>query len=270
MAVNMLSIIITTYNRPDALNAVLQGFAAQSKKNFELIIADDGSGDTTKKLIKQWQKQLPIQHVWHEDCGFRAAGIRNKAVVKCQYDYIVFIDGDCIPRPNFIEQHQRLVEQGFFVAGNRVLISQMATQYYLSTGEPIHQWDLQQYRQAVKQKQLKRSFPLYVLPGQQWRKYISQRWQGVRTCNLGVWKQDILAINGFDESFTGWGHEDADLAVRLLRSGIKRKDGRFATTVLHLWHPENDRSQLTKNEKRLSDILHCQRLRALQGLNQYH
>jgi glycosyltransferase involved in cell wall biosynthesis len=264
----MISIILTTYNRPDALDAVLTGLAAQNTLDFEVLIADDGSGNATAEVISSWKNRLRLIHVWHEDRGFRAAGIRNKAILQSTEDYIVFLDGDCIPRPDFVSRHQQLAEAHYFVAGNRVLISQTATAHYLQTREPLHTWSFAQYQQAARQKHFKRSFALHQFPGQFWRKHVSQQWQGVRTCNLGVWKQDLLAINGFDESYTGWGHEDADLAVRLLRHGVKRKDGRFATTVLHLWHPENDRSQLQENRQRLTQILHANKIEADIGLRQ--
>ncbi|MBU0655713.1 MAG: glycosyltransferase family 2 protein [Gammaproteobacteria bacterium] len=265
----MISIILTTYNRPDALNAVLAGLAAQQNDDFEVVIADDGSTSSTTNIIANWQDKLKLRHVWHEDNGFRAAAIRNKAILQSRGNYMIFMDGDCIPRPDFVSQHKALAEQGYFVAGNRVLISQSATTRYLETGEALHTWPFAQYQQAAQQKDLRRSFALRQFPGQFWRKHISQSWKGVRTCNLGVWKQDLLTINGLDESYTGWGHEDADLAVRLLRAGIQRKDGRFATTVLHLWHPENDRSQLKENEQRLTAILSANHTEAKTGLREH-
>ena len=264
----MISIILTTYNRPDALQAVLTGLAAQQTNQFEVIIADDGSSSATSDVIWKWQNKIPLQHVWHEDNGFRAASIRNKAILQSLGEYIVFLDGDCIPRPDFVTRHTALAEKGFFVAGNRVLIGESATKRYLENHVPLHAWSFNQYQQAAKQKDFRRSFALHQFPGQFWRKHISQSWKGVRTCNLGVWKKDLQAINGFDESYTGWGHEDADLAVRLLRAGIKRKDGRFATTVLHLWHPENDRSKLQENEQRLSQILASTQVEATIGLRE--
>lgn len=265
----MISVILTTYNRPDALQAALTGLAAQRNHSFEVVIADDGSTSATAAIIEQYQHNLTLTHVWHEDNGFRAATIRNKAILQSQGEYIVFLDGDCIPRPDFIAQHETLAETGYFVAGNRVLISESATQRYLAVHEPLHLWSLPQYQQAARQKDFRRSFALHQFPGQFWRKYVSQNWQGVRTCNLGVWKKDLQTINGFDETYTGWGHEDADLAIRLLRAGIKRKDGRFATTVLHLWHPENDRSKLKENEQRLASILSADRVEAHTGLREH-
>lgn len=265
----MISVILTTYNRPDALQAALMGLAAQRNHSFEVVIADDGSTSATAAIIEQYQHNLTLTHVWHEDNGFRAAAIRNKAILQSQGEYIVFLDGDCIPRPDFIAQHETLAETGYFVAGNRVLISESATQRYLAVHEPLHLWSLPQYQQAARQKDFRRSFALHQFPGQFWRKYVSQNWQGVRTCNLGVWKKDLQTINGFDETYTGWGHEDADLAIRLLRAGIKRKDGRFATTVLHLWHPENDRSKLKENEQRLASILSADRVEAHTGLREH-
>lgn len=264
----MISVILTTYNRPDALRAVLKGLLSQKDCTFEVVIADDGSTADTAQVLDIFRQQLSLTHIWHEDKGFRAAAIRNKAILHSRGEYLIFMDGDCIPRPNFIAQHHALAEKGYFVAGNRVLITEAATFHYLANQESLHTWSFSQYKKAAKQGDLRRYFALHQFAGQFWRKHISQNWQGVRTCNLGVWRKDLDLINGFDESYTGWGHEDADLAVRLLRAGIKRKDGRFSTTVLHLWHPENDRSQLKENEQRLATILTAQHTVATLGLRE--
>src|SRR5262245_12021360 len=107
-----IAVIVTTYNRPDALWAVLEGFAAQSDRDFELIVADDGSTDHTRLLVEQHAQHMPFPliHLWQEDRGFRAAAIRNRAAAHTRADYLVFTDGDCIPPRSFVRRHRLLAE----------------------------------------------------------------------------------------------------------------------------------------------------------------
>ncbi len=121
----LISVIVTTYNREDALNTVLRSLARQTDKNFEVIVADDGSAATTEALVEAWKTKLghPLAHVWHEDRGFRAAEIRNRAILASHADYVIFLDGDCVTRPDFVATHRALAERGWFVTGNRILLS---------------------------------------------------------------------------------------------------------------------------------------------------
>ncbi len=252
----MNSIIITTYNRPDALALVLKALAAQSCNDFEVIIADDGSSQPTFDLIQQLQLQLPysIRHIWQADEGFRAAMARNRAAAAAQGDYFIFLDGDCVPTTDFIFRHQLLAEKNCFVAGNRILFSQKFTDQILPN-TPIWQWNIKQYLAAYLRGDINRILPLLRLPDHKWRKYKHKKWQGAKTCNLAVWRDDFFHVNGFDEEFQGWGHEDAEFVVRLLRHGVIRKEGRFAVPVLHLWHPEQDRQLEIVNRQRLQEVV---------------
>ena len=272
MTPQLISVIVTTYNRPDALRAVLASLAAQTDTAFEVLVADDGSRAETAEAVtaEGVHFPVPLRHLWQEDDGFRAAAARNLAVAASCGDYLVFIDGDCILRPDFVAAHRSLAESGWFVAGNRVLLSEDFTKKLLLTpmialhGDSRLTWLGRRLSGAIN-----RWLPLCHFAGQRWRKRQPQRWQGARTCNLAMWRSDFDAINGFDEAFQGWGHEDADLAIRLLHAGVQRKDGRFATAVLHLWHRENDRSGLPENEQRLEAILADQRVRAEIGVDRY-
>jgi glycosyltransferase involved in cell wall biosynthesis len=266
-----VSVIVTTYNRPDALTAVLRGLANQSDRHFEVLVADDGStADTTQQLQAMAHGfPVPLVHVWQEDAGFRAGAARNRACAQATGDYIIFIDGDCIPLPDFVTQHKLLAEHGWFVAGNRILLSEAFTAQALTQTMPLHQRSKLQWLKDRWLGRINRWLPLIHMANGTWRKRSPQRWQGARTCNLAVWRKDFFNVNGFDEAYAGWGHEDADLAVRLIRMGVQRKDGRFGTAVLHLWHRENDRSHLQENQQRLEHILSGQRVQAQQGLNQY-
>jgi glycosyltransferase involved in cell wall biosynthesis len=244
-ASNMISVIVTTYNRPDALAAVLTGLDNQTDQNFEIVIADDGSDPDASGLAQRFD----AKHVWHPHEGFRAGVIRNRAVEASSGDYIIFLDGDCVPRPSFIARHRDLAESGWFVAGNRVLLTEDATARYLKAGGYIPGgWLAARLRGDIN-----RLLPLLALP--LLRKASPAKWKGAKTCNLGVWRHDFDHVGGFDEAYRGWGYEDSDFVIRLIREGVKRKDGRFATGVIHLWHAPNERTSEPENLTRLQQIL---------------
>ena len=250
------SIIVTTYNRPLALDRVLESISKLRYSNFEVIIADDGSTSDTRKVISSWSSKFSLIHAWQEDLGFRAAAARNLAVSKSSGDYLIFLDGDCLVFPNFLNRHLYLAEKNYLVAGNRLLLNERLTREVEGGNQTPLNWTLLKWSGARMSGAINRLLPLIFMSGNAWRKLRTKQWKGVRTCNLGLFKSDFLKVNGFDESFVGWGHEDADLAIRLIDQGVLRKDGHFATAVLHLWHKENDRSKEAENKDR-----------ALEGLN---
>lgn len=272
----MLSVIVTTYNWPQALKLVLEALAAQVVPHMEVIVADDGSGQETKVMIESMRKvfSCPLHHVWQEDNGFQAAKIRNKAIAQAAGEYIIFIDGDCIIAKNFIQHHLSLKQKNCFVAGNRVLLTQDFTQALLNqNNQPkLYKWHFLNWWKALKQKKINRLLPCIQsqLLVQIINLFNKQKWQGAKTCNLAVWKQDLLAINGFDESFTGWGFEDSDLVLRLLRKKVKRKEARFYAPVIHLWHIEQSRESLTQNFEKLEQIISSSAIKAKSGLEQYY
>lgn len=236
----LISLIVSTYNRPDALAAVLDGLAAQSDMQFEVLVADDGSRPDTAALVTARRTSFPValHHVWHADTGFRLAAIRNRAGLQARGEYLIFIDGDCVPRGDFVAQHRALARPGWVVAGNRVLLSEGFTQQVLTQRLPVHAWSLAQWRQARAQGWINRSLPLLRLPLGPLRRMRPRRWERLRGCNIGVWRADNQRVNGFDESFEGWGFEDSDYAVRLINAGVRIELGIFATGLLHLWHRE--------------------------------
>ncbi len=268
-----MSVIVTTYNWPEALSAVLLALAAQSYQSFEIVVADDGSTSDTSDLIKNLRSimYVPIQHVFQADEGFRAAKIRNKAIQAARGEYIIFLDGDCIPRPAFLQNHFALAEKRKFVVGNRVLLNRSFTRQVLSAKLPLHQWTLMQWLKLRFAGSCNRFLSFLTLPLGPLRKLHAKVWQGAKGCNLGVWKSDLYIVNGWEERFQGWGYEDSDLVMRLIRAGIKRKSGRFATTVIHLWHAENDRARERDNWTLLSTRFNTKEssFHAENGLNQY-
>ncbi len=265
----LISVIVTTYNREDALGVVLRSLSRQTDEGFEVIVADDGSRPATAGLVQTWSSNMrvPLRHVWQEDHGFRLAEVRNRAIRASTGTYCVFLDGDCIARPDFVAAHRRLSEPGYFVTGNRVLLSPTLSQRILAGGFEPENWGFEHLLAHYWRADLNRVVPLLGVPFGPLRKLGGRRWQGARGCNVASFRDDLERVDGFDAAFAGWGLEDSDLFVRLIRSGVRRKDGRFATGVLHLWHPETERSRLAGNQGKLDLVLGGDRVRALQGLS---
>lgn len=265
-----LSIIITTYNRLDALQAVIQSLAEQSYNgDMEIIVADDGSTTDTTEWLATQKIISPLLHVWQPDEGFRAAKIRNLAASKASGDYLIFIDGDCVAPTSFLKNHAALAEKNHFVSGNRILLSASFTEQVLNKHIPIHTWKYSNWLLARLQGKCNRALPFLpllriLLPYQ-----YSKKWEGAKTCNLAVWRKDFIAVNGFDEHYFGWGYEDSDLVIRLMRSGLRRKHSRFSIPVVHLWHRENDRSAHENNRLFLERVMTGNRVLSEQGVDQY-
>ncbi len=265
----MISVVVTTFNRDDALAAVLRALSFQTDSEFEVIVADDGSGPATARLVQAWKGKIgrDVAHVWHEDRGFRAAEIRNRAVIASRGNYFVFLDGDCIVRPDFVAAHRRLAEPGWLVSGNRVLLSACETARVLRDNLEPARWSLLGWCAARASGRVNRLAPLARLPLGPLRKARARAWKGAQSCNLAIWRADMTRVDGFDADYVGWGKEDSDIIVRLLRAGVRRKDGNFAVGVIHLWHPLADRSRLNENEGHLAQAMAEKRVRARRGLS---
>jgi len=265
----LISVIVTTYNREDALEAVLRSLARQSDQDFEVVVADDGSKPATAERLAAWKDKIGqrLEHVWHEDRGFRAAEIRNRAILASRGTYVIFLDGDCIARPDFIATHRRLAEPGWFVTGNRILLSPALTAQVLREKLAPECWDFAAWIAQRLRGGINRLSALLRLPLGPLRRLRQKAWRGARSANLAVWRSDLTKVDGFDADYSGWGKEDSDIIVRLLRAGVRRKDGVFATGVLHLWHPEAERDRLAENERKLSDIIASDEIRAQRGLS---
>jgi glycosyltransferase involved in cell wall biosynthesis len=266
-----ISVIIPTYNSPQMLTAVLEALSLQEDQRFEIVIADDGSSEETATCVQSFKKTAfpNLQHVWQEDLGFRLSQIRNKAAVAAHGQYLIFLDGDCLVRKNFIAQHRKLAEAGWYVVGNRVLLSQNMTQKILENPTHLPPLTLKNTFVWWRQKKLNRWYTLLNLPLGFMRRLRPKNWKSIKGCNMAFWKNDLLTINGFDEAYTGWGLEDSDLSLRLQRAGIRVKSGRYATTVLHLWHSLNDKSQIKSNVDKFNELLASNKIRAGLGVDQY-
>jgi glycosyltransferase involved in cell wall biosynthesis len=265
----LISVIVTTYNREDALDAVLRALGRQTDKNFEIVIADDGSREETIGVVESWRSRLTVdlKHVRHEHRGFRGGEIRNRGIRASAGEVCIFLDGDCLAAADFVAAHRQLKEPGWFVTGNRILLSRELTDAVLAKGLTAETWNFTALLRERLRGGVNRLMPILRLPLGPLRKRQRDNWQGAQTCNLAVARCDLDRIDGFDSAYIGWGLEDSDLVVRLLHAGVRRKDGRFATGVLHLWHPPSDRSQLPVNRTRLEEAMSGPRVRALRGLS---
>ncbi len=255
-----VSVVITTYNRSDALLAVLHGLSLQTDRNFEVIVADDGSRAEHRRAISgsAIARELNVTYIWHPDVGFTASRVRNRGVAASRHRYVVFLDGDCVPEVDFIARHKALAESGFFVNGSRVLLSPELTRAVVAQSTPSGSEQICGRRATYWLRQrfqgrASKLTGLLRLPDGPWRVNRRFTWKGIRSCNMGVWKADFALIDGFDESFVGWGHEDADFVLRLHHAGVARKNGFCATEVFHLWHREASRDQESRNAKVVSE-----------------
>ena len=254
----MISILLATYNWPQALKLCLESLATQTDTHFEIIIADDGSTQETKQLIESIKLTHPIsiKHLWQEDQGFRKTMILNQAINAAHGDYLVFLDGDCIVQPDFVARHRALAQKGYLVTGSRILLDQSLTTQLLSWPN----WDFKRFTEKLLSYRLSgginKYWPLKIkLGNRSWRDYQKFIWRRIKGCNMACWKADAKAINGFDESMTGWGHEDADFVFRLQRHHIKRKSGSWSTEVLHLFHQIHDQTNAAENARRVRTMI---------------
>jgi glycosyltransferase involved in cell wall biosynthesis len=240
-----ISLIVSTYNRPDALMLVLKSINCQTLQPNEVIIADDGSDDKTRNLISDYRKQtnLEIIHSFQEDLGFRAAESRNRAISRATSDYIVLIDGDTILHPEFIMDHSKNAQPNYFIQGSRVLLSKNKTEEVIKNKQIFFNFfssGLNNRLNSIYSNFLAKLFSIN-------KNYL----KSIKTCNMSFFRKDFISVNGFNNEFEGWGREDSEFIVRLLNKGINRRTLKFQVIQFHLWHDESDRSSLLKNDQLL-------------------
>lgn len=268
-----VSVIFTTYNSPDWLQKVLWGFFAQTYKNFEIVIADDGSKSDTKELIEKMRTNspVPIQHVWQEDDGFQKCRIMNKAIIASTGEYLIFTDGDCIPRKDFIEQHVRLSEPNTYLSGGYfklpMNISEAITEQDIIEQNPFKaDW-------LVKMG-MKKTHKFMKLTAQgKWASFLNfisptrTTWNGH---NASCYKKHILAVNGFEERMQ-YGGEDCEFGDRLVNHGLNTKRIRYSAICVHLDHKRGyvTPEMLAKNRQIRSETQAKKLTKAKVGLDQY-
>lgn len=249
-----ISVIFTTYNTPEWLEKVLWGYAAQSFKDFEVVIADDGSTSDTAKLIDEMRNKVyfPIKHVWHEDEGFQKCRILNKAIIASQSNYLVFSDGDCIPRKDFLQTHLNKRQPNCFLSGGLIRLPQSLSQNItkqdiLSQRAFDRQWleDNGLPKKVLKNLKLITHSPTARLLNRITPTNAS--WNGH---NASAWRKHILAVNGFDERM-GYGAEDREFGERMINSGVKGVQIRYSAVCIHLHHSRSyvNKEDLNHNAK---------------------
>lgn len=259
------SLIVTTYNWPQALNLVLASILKQSVLPDEVIIADDGSTAATRDLIIKYQQIFPkpLIHSWQEDKGFRVSRARNKAIANAAGEYIILIDGDMLLHPHFVSDHKRAAQKKRFVQGRRSLLTRAISQQALAS-EKIHF--------SILSTEIKNKINAIHIP---WlsplvsRLFSRQSFHSVRGCNMAMWKEDLITVNGFNEDFIGWGREDSELVLRLLHNGICRYDLRLGGIAYHLYHRENARNTLAQNTQLLENAVSARSRYCARGLRDH-
>jgi glycosyltransferase involved in cell wall biosynthesis len=252
------SVLISTYNQPEWLRLCLAGYAHQDHRDFELVVADDGSGPDTRDLVDALRPQLPfpIVHLWQEDQGFRKCRILNQAIRSACADYLIFSDGDCIPRADFVSQHLRLRERGRYLGGGYCKLPRALSHRIDASAIASGRFADLDWLTANGLPRDKRSLKLWARPG--WRERLLNaitptppRWAGN---NASAWKSDLLTVNGFDERM-GYGGEDLELGERLVHAGIRGKQVRFSAICVHLDH---DRGYVSAQVRQANDAIRAQ------------
>jgi glycosyltransferase involved in cell wall biosynthesis len=257
------SIIVTTYNWKEALKLSLLSIYNQTVMPIEIIVADDGSSDGTKEMIEEMAiySNIPLIHSWQEDSGFRASMSRNRAIAKASGEYIIVIDGDMILHKEFVNDHIKNAKKGYFIQGGRVLIDEKKSKEILSS----EQLEFGFFDSGIKNR--KNTIHSNFLSSKFSKKQNSHR--GIRTCNMSFYKSDCIKVNGFNEDFVGWGREDSEFVQRLYNSGINRQTIKFNCLAYHIYHNENSKKMLEKNDEILKNTIDNKLSRCENGIDKY-
>lgn len=265
-----ISVIVTTYNQPRWLEYVLTGFGAQSCTDFEMVVADDGSGPETRQVVDRARRELgfPLLHVWHSDDGFRKTVILNRAIVACRGDYLLFTDGDCIPRDDFVEVHARYARRGRFLSGGYLKlprrVSEEVTVGDIRSGAVFDPSWLRSrgWRPGRRRLRLSRSRTLSTLLDA--LTPTSPTWNGH---NASAWREAVIQANGFDMDM-GYGGLDRALGERLENLGVRGKQIRYRAPCVHLFHPQpyRDQAVVARNKEIRTRIRKAGETRARLGL----
>jgi glycosyltransferase involved in cell wall biosynthesis len=254
----LITVIVSSYNQSSVLGQIITRLGQGSELPLQVCIADDGSDKRTSQLISELSKasRLKIVHHWQEDHGFRKCRILNQSVFESSSDYIVFLDGDCLPHKHFVRDHLAIAEKGYFVQGRRCFVQENQVVPLLEGKTSLLRLMLMGKVSGLL-KSIRLPKPVVK---------VNQGMYGLLGCNLAAWKEDLLAINGFDEDYEGWGREDSDLGARLYNLGLQRKMVYGRALVYHLNHPENNRDQLSQNDQRLKETISNGTIRCLNGI----
>ena len=241
----IISVLITTFERPDFLRKVLDGYLRQVRMPDEIVIADDGSGPSTRAVIEEFRGNMPVDliHAWQEHRGIQLSRLRNHGTRQITGDYIIYTDGDCIPGPHFVGDHERLAADGWFVQGTRMFVRGPAVQRIKGSESPLELFKI------WRRGELKKLHWTIRIPGLSIERRHIRR---TKSCNLAVFHSDVLRINGWNEDFLGYMRQDTEFCLRLMRSDVRRRDPLFSAVSFHLEHEKPvDPAQLERNNRLL-------------------
>lgn len=260
-----IALLISTYNYSEALDIIIDGISKQVHLPDEIIIAEDGKDPKTFKVVNSWKKKISSRfiHVTQKDLGFRKALVLNKAIQLSKSDYIIQIDGDCIPDKYFVIDHKLNAKKGCYLYGTRVhikndYISKIFWYYKYKNKRIIFSF----FSPNIKKRFRKLRIP-FLSQFYCFKDKISPKFRG---CNTSFWKKDFIDVNGYNNQFNGWGREDSDLMIRFHNNGLKSKRLKFLAIVYHLDHGEKDRSKFYKNDLLQNDSVLRKKIRVDDGL----
>ena len=225
------TLVVTTFEWPAALDLTLKSIARQSLAPDEVIVADDGSGPETARVVDRWRGRVkaPLVHLWQPHEGFRLARSRNRAIAASTGDYVIIVDGDMVLHQHFVADHLDAARPGSFIQGVRLLTEAPAAERMLRNGC----LDLSFFASGVRRR--RHAVRSLVLSRLLFGRRAGQH--AIRGCNQAYWKSDLLRVNGFNEAFVGWGREDNEIAARLYNVGVLRRNLKFQALAIHLHHP---------------------------------
>jgi glycosyltransferase involved in cell wall biosynthesis len=274
-----ISVVIATYEWPEALEVMLRALAEQREDELEVVVADDGSGPETAAVVERWREHVSLRvlHAWQPDNGWRKSRILDLGALSATGDYLVFLDGDSIPRTSFLQAARRAMRPGWFLASKRLLLSRGLSRRVLEEGLPVWQWSSVRWILGAAPELVRRDReglrPGVLLPirdrRRPWRPgqpEFSPPYEAYGFC-LGMWRSDFERVNGFDLRFENWGGEDEDIAARLRRAGLRCGWPGPKATMLHLWH-EPKVGTMASNKGLVRESLASEHVAAAEGLRE--
>lgn len=257
------SLVAPTYNWDSALELLLMSVLTQTILPNEVIIADDGSSNETKKLIEKFQETFPVPliHIWHDDNLNQKPKIMNKAIARASGSYIIEIDGDIIMNKNFIKDHLKFSEKGFYLFGSRVNIQKKILQSIFDKKTISFNF----FSSGIKKRFRTVHIPFLM----RFAKIVDKRSSKLRGCNMSFWRADFIKVNGFNEDLVGWGMDDSELIERFHNIKIKGKRLKFVGIVYHIFHKEQDKSQTDINGVIEKKTVQEKLIFIKNGVNQY-
>jgi glycosyltransferase involved in cell wall biosynthesis len=275
----LLSVVVVTYEWPQALDVVLEALSEQDDPAFEIVVADDGSGRETAAVVSRWQERLGgrLRFVWQPDEGWRQGRNRNHGALEARGDYLVFLDGDCLVREGFLRAVRRAALPGWFVAGKRLHLSERLSQRVLEERLPVWRWSTWRWLLATpgelvtSHREAGRPGVLIPLRDRRrpWRAGQPEFRPPFEAYGFffGLSRGDFERANGFDMRYQSWGGEDEDLAARLRRMGLRCGWPGPAATLLHLWHPAR-KGSMQSNRPLVDETQASDHVEALQGVRE--